>query len=358
MSVLLNLIFDSITNTVFAGQVYEPLLRMLDSEQITHAYLISFESHETYKIACERAKELTHHDKLTVIIKRRWPFICSFLLRIMARRLRVLLKKFTKYQIIARGPLAGVVAQYALDRDCCTRLTIQARGLLAQEYRYVHIHKVFIAKIFFKLRELCYERVERTAYKKSQPCLYRVQVVTHALAQYLITHFGTDKNFIELAVHDTPAIILPEFRALWRERVRLQLAISPKAYVYCFVGSAHAWQLPETVVNYFYDKYLQDNSSFLLLLTADKSMFERLLSKKGIARDAYKIMWVAHTQVYEYLSAADAGLLFRDHGLINWVSRPVKAMEYAAAGLPIIHNNTVAWLIKRHGINAQFANSP
>ncbi len=75
------------------------------------------------------------------------------------------------------------------------------------------------------------------------------------------------------------------------------------------------------------------------------------LLAKRVPENSYKIMSVVHEKVFEYLCAADIGIIFRESSVINWVSRPVKAMEYEAAGLSIAHNNTVAWIVARYGIN-------
>ena len=48
--------------------------------------------------------------------------------------------------------------------------------------------------------------------------------------------------------------------------------------------------------------------------------------------------------VIKYLCAADAGILLRKKDVVNWVARPTKILEYRAAGLKIIHNDTVAML--------------
>jgi hypothetical protein len=53
---------------------------------------------------------------------------------------------------------------------------------------------------------------------------------------------------------------------------------------------------------------------------------------------------VPHGMIYRYLAACDIGLIFREPHLINWTSRPTKVLEYQAAGLEIVHNNTIDFL--------------
>ena len=85
-----------------------------------------------------------------------------------------------------------------------------------------------------------------------------------------------------------------------------------------------------------------DPESFLLILSQDKETFKVLL--KDVSQNNYKIISVPHVEVKKYLAACNYGLLFREKHIVNWVSRPTKALEYQAAKLEIIHNKTVNYI--------------
>ena len=70
---------------------------------------------------------------------------------------------------------------------------------------------------------------------------------------------------------------------------------------------------------------------------------------EGVERNRYLVLSAKQDDVFRYLSVADAGLLFREKNVVNWVSRPTKMLEYRSVGLKIIHNNTVAWLSEERG---------
>jgi len=40
-------------------------------------------------------------------------------------------------------------------------------------------------------------------------------------------------------------------------------------------------------------------------------------------------------------------MLFREQTIVNWTSRPTKLLEYQAVGLEVVHNNTVAYAMKK-----------
>ena len=111
------------------------------------------------------------------------------------------------------------------------------------------------------------------------------------------------------------------------------------------------WQCAKESVRYF--KTLRDagllrasgdkknNEAFLLILSQDKTEFEKEIEKQQIPKKNYCVISVTPNDVYRYLSACDYGLLFRDKDIINFVSRPTKMLEYQSVGLEIIHNNTI-----------------
>jgi len=84
------------------------------------------------------------------------------------------------------------------------------------------------------------------------------------------------------------------------------------------------------------------------VLTPDVGQFKHIIQSRLQPCD-YRILHVPNAAVYRYLSAADFGIVLRDAGVVSWIARPVKAMEYEAVGLSIVHNNTVSWLINRYG---------
>lgn len=115
-------------------------------------------------------------------------------------------------------------------------------------------------------------------------------------------------------------------------------------HVYCYNGSGKTWQCPQESILFFKQELEKNKNVFLLILSQDKEIFNHFVSHHQLPQHSYHIMHVPHHEVIHYLSACDTGILLRKPHLVNWVSRPTKALEYQAAGLTIVHNNTVAWL--------------
>ena len=100
------------------------------------------------------------------------------------------------------------------------------------------------------------------------------------------------------------------------------------------------------MIEFFKTKLAQDSQAFLLILSSQADIFIKLMELSQINSTNYYITGVRHQEIYQYLAIADFGLILREPHLLNWVSRPTKALEYAAVGLTVLHNNTVNWLVE------------
>ncbi len=335
---LIFILYDSVTNSVFEGQVKKLLQKKAAENPYRPVHLVTFES---------RTLTIQKNFKdIRITYLKRMPFIGWPTLLYATKQLTSFLRLFPEYAIIARGPIAGVIAQRSVRNTACTQLIIQARGLLAQEYEYMHarVKRSPIVRFVHRFRAAQLSNVETQAYKKHASINKTIEAVSPALRERLISAYSAHAEIITIARDDIPQTIKTTQKKAWRTIIRNKLLISEDWTVYCYNGSAKPWQKPGDTIAFFKDTLKKKPYSFLLILTTDVSVFEILIGD-SIAPNHYTIISVNHDEVYQYLCASDYGLLFRDDHVINWISRPTKALEYHAAGLEIIHNNTVAFLI-------------
>ena len=335
---LIFVLYDSITNSVFEGQVKKLLQKKAAENPYRPVHLVTFEP-RTFAIQ----KDIK---SMRITYLKRMPFIGWPTLLYATKQLTSFLRLFPEYSIIARGPIAGVITQRSVRNTACTQLIIQARGLLAQEYEYMHTREKSstIAQFVHRFRAAQLSKVETQAYRKQASINKTIEAVSPALKERLTNVYNTDSSTITVATDDIPLPIDSTQKSTWRSVIRKKLLISEDWTVYCYNGSAKPWQKPGDTIAFFKDTLKKKPHSFLLILTTDVSVFEILIGD-SIAPNHYTIISVNHDEVYQYLCASDYGLLFRDDHVINWISRPTKALEYRAAGLEIIHNNTVSFLI-------------
>lgn len=333
----ITVIYDGIENSVFQSQVLEPLLQNTHSQQL----LISFEKTSWPLTKIHNA--IPHH--IDVIVLKKIPFLGAISLRYATWQLKNILTRHNNYTLQARGPLAGWICLHAAT-SACTSLTIQARGLLAEEYRYAHQTTVGLKKIIHTLRAHQLFNLEDTVYNCTYTTAYPViiEAVSPALKQYLIDYFYTPESLITIATQDIPAPIDRKIKLQWRHEVRAELNIPDNTHLYCYSGSAKPWQCPTETLEYFIQLLQKNSQSILLMLTQDTELFIHMLARTNISVTNYRILHVPHKKIYRYLAACDTGIILREHHVINWTSRPTKALEYEAAGLEIAHNQSIAWL--------------
>ena len=349
---LIYLIYDSIQNSVFGSQVWQPLVKRVSENPTLQVTLISFEpTTVTHSFA---------HPQIQIIQKRRSWFWGKINLQILAWQITSYLPQNQPYTLMARGPFAGYIAQQ-ISTPLCSQLIIQARGLAHAEYQYSNAcsrhrepaklqAKPGVAIYYFKqiliwLRTKQLNSLECAAYQTKQSNII-VECVSAALQKYLVKNYHTDFSQTTIAEYDKPIKFTPAQCQDWRITLRNQLNIPANATVYCYSGSAHLWQCPDLVINFFKERLIQNQNSFLLILSNQPEVFANLLSQAQIPAHHYYATNVHHQEIYRYLAGADFGLIFREPHLLNWVSRPTKALEYASVGLTVLHNNTVNWLME------------
>jgi hypothetical protein len=359
------IIYDGIQNSVFESQVLLPLLSLIEQTPNLEATLVSFEKQRpSNQLLTSR---IPAHDRLHLVLCRRLPFFGSWSLRLAVFQLQRLLKFIPCNHIITRGPLAGQVALTALNQLArrhperlrtestikFPEVTIQARGLCAEEHRYTLKGQQlsWFARLKNKFIYNSLKKIEWQAYRNKRATDYPNQVtieaVSTALKDYLVATFRADPSKITIATRDIPKATAPAQVARWRIEVRQELGIPLTAVVYCYSGSFKAWQCARQTVAAFAYEYSRNKQCFMLVLTPDKEPFIAELERYKIPPANYRVITVRPADLYRYLSAGDYGMLLRERDVINWVSRPTKMLEYQAVGLKIVHNNTIAWLANK-----------
>lgn len=358
------ILYDGLKNSVFVSQVLQPLLNQLHKDNNLEITLVSFEKKrpsDEFLI-----KTIPAHDRFHLVVARRLPFLGKLSLRFAVYQL----KKFFRFnyvdEIIARGPLAAWVAIKSIrklqkensllvgQKNILIRL--QARGLCAQEYRFVYqfekqslIKKCFHKFIYHKLNQIEIDSYKCQVKKALRQNLnVEIEAVSPALKDYLVESFKVIPARVFIANKDLPNKISEEERIFWKQQIRTELGINMEDFVYCYSGSAKPWQCIPQTIQFFSDQYKKNLKSFLLILTSDVDKVKKIVSEYKLPQDRYLLMDVIPNKLNMYLCACDVGLLFRDNDVINWVSRPTKMLEYQAAGLKVIHNNTIGWLEKDH----------
>ncbi len=354
--------FDGVENSVFESQVLRASEKLICSEKFSKVILLSFQSN------ISRAKEIV--SKLSVpegiefIFQKKLPFFGTLSLERCVEITSAEIFKLFPDSIYARGPIAGYLCINALgkikDENLLLKnkkefpeLVIQAQGLLAKEYEYTTSHARWNPFLFpirwFVRRQL--ESLERKVY--GEPSLaklafpVKIRSITPALSDYLIEEFASSPRRIHLIEKEKISPLSKDTVKKYRQDTRSKLGIDQDAKVYCYNGTTKPWQCPKETVELFCQKLKDDSKAHLLIISQDKEVFASIIKKKGIPAANYSLV-TTHNQLdlYKMLCAADVGIIIRQDHPMNWVSKPIKVLDYLACGLEIEHNSTIAWVIE------------
>lgn len=133
------------------------------------------------------------------------------------------------------------------------------------------------------------------------------------------------------------AVSLDVFRfdGAQRDEAREELGVADR-FVVVYCGTVHPYQLPDRSVEFFKRLLWHEPRSFFLGLTFSPEKVEGLLDRAGVDRKDYRVMKLAYRDVPRYMSAGDAGLLFRVQNEYSRTSAPVKLAEYLSTGLFVV----------------------
>ena len=223
-------------------------------------------------------------------------------------------------------------------------IIIQARGLLYEEYKYLYFNKKnnLFLNLIHKLRAYELNIIEKSIYKNINN--FTIESVSLALKNHLNQTYKTKLKYIKIAKLDLIKNISNKDINLNKNLLLKKLNLNNK-YIYCYNGSGKAWQCPENVIKYFITKLKTNSNIFLLILSQDKDIFLEYINKYKLDKNYCLIISVNHNEISKYLSICNAGIIFRENHILNWVSRPTKILEYKSVNLKIIHNNTIEYLV-------------
>jgi hypothetical protein len=238
--------------------------------------------------------------------------------------LRCLLSWRKENCIMARNPIATNMGLILRSAGVVKKVIYDGRGAMAAEWQEYDFNQ----PLEFKGQV---EQLEKNAVQNSDKRL----AVSQALISYWEDHYNYQQNIHTII----PCLLSVEFieqaqksRAK-RLQIRKQLDIANGAKVLLFSGSVASWQNPVELFAMLKQALQDDPAIFLLLLSPNNSSWADLqLAFPGRVKHA----WVTPNRVFDYLAAADYGLLIRGESTTNLVAAPTKFAEYLAGGLKVL----------------------
>ncbi len=171
---LIFIIYDSVHNSIFEGQIIQLLEKKQKENPHQPIHLVTFE----YK------KDTPIPDKknIHITVLKKIPFIGTASIAYAVTQLKTFVQWFPSYAIIARGPIAVLIAKKTATAKACSHIIIQARGLLAHEYLYTRSQKNnLFSTLFHRYRTYQLHATEKLAYRPHHTIPTTIETVSTAL---------------------------------------------------------------------------------------------------------------------------------------------------------------------------------
>jgi len=201
---------------------------------------------------------------------------------------------------------------------------------VAPEERYDNSSKSVLNKIKYGLNKL----FEKRYLKKAK----HIIVVSQNLKEHYVSEYSIAPNKIIIVpncIYATPNdVYITEAES--NKTAQLKERLAPTGEVlYIYAGGVGVYHKVDSIVKWF-DEKVKGNSKLILLIPKSYKSVDTIESNERV-----KIFQVDHSDVRAYLLASDFGIIFRDDKLLNIVADPTKVPEYLAAGIRIIHTESV-----------------
>lgn len=122
-----------------------------------------------------------------------------------------------------------------------------------------------------------------------------------------------------------------------RSQYRRILNISNETKLFVFTGGLKAhWHMKDFMFQLMSITTSRSNNNHFLCITPDIKIANHLQEKFQLPANKTTLLFSQHSDVNNYLNAADFGLLLREDIITNNVASPTKFSEYLLCGLPVI----------------------
>jgi len=231
--------------------------------------------------------------------------------------------------IICRGAFATFIAIETRDKfRKDLRVCYDGRGAMAAEHEEYGVYPSYLVPFM----EMC----EKRSVLESD---IRI-AVTSELVGYWTTRYGYQTS------NPKDVVVIPTTLAenqikhgvnleKCRREKRAVLEIETNEILLIYSGSTAGWQSLELLNKYLRHRLTENKLIKVLILAKSHKNFNELQLEfpNRVTRK-----FVAHAEVFHWLSAGDYGLLLRNKSVTNSCASPTKYAEYLLAGLRVISN--------------------
>lgn len=309
--------------SVLESQVLE-LLKYLHKKGISVSLLQGIKNNREQNIILNKIK---NYPDIDVHWVRNYPTYRIFE-NITFKNFYIALKKIPDWRnaiIHVRDCTLGVIFKRMLQKyNLKNRLIIDLRGIDPIEAQYKKEHSNLTYRFLFSLQCRYAQKTYKRLFDNRLHDQIAISSVSKGIDEYIKKHYP--KCSYKRTIHPNIAGSLMQFDKKGREKIRAKFGLkNDDVIAICATGGGGIWQKDKDIIN----KLLQIGIKVINL------------SKHPIDIEGCISTFIPFSEMPAFLSAADAGILWRENLPFNNTASPSKLSEFAATGLFIIHNGSV-----------------
>jgi hypothetical protein len=301
--------------SVFDSQVVALLNCFIESDQVSEIVLVLGTD---YKGVFNDKKIKNLNQRVKIEYYKQYPqyiLIESLTVNSITRALKGI-ENMNDYVIHVRNDVTAHYAYKAIKRlkGKTNRIIADVRGAGLEQLIEFSAKNKFV---------LWLKKIQRNQVNKSLSKIKNLSVVSQSLKKYVYDKVGGDIN---VRVNSCLANRDFKFDEKVRSKLREELNVAnDESLLVLSTGGDNAWQ----------------NTKQTIATLTDKNFKILNLSRTQIPHPNVITKFVPYSEMFKYLCAADASIIFRNKGVTNQVASPVKFSEYVSCGLPVLTNDSV-----------------
>lgn len=331
-------IISEFPNNVIRSQTIEYLYKMKEEKGLNFKLIILMSFVPLIKRRKELKKILDDYKKnygiKTIIFPvLRNHFIASSYIGFLL--FSIFFFKYRNYKIVihARGGFASNVCSKLKKIYSNLSYVCDFRGDYEAENKF-NLQRIKASKLKIKITDYLFPKFLKQSLRNSD----KIICVSNKLKKLIIEKYDANSDiiFVMPCLADEETFYYDEEI---RKKTRRRLNIEDK-FAFIYAGGIGSWRYSDAVFQVISDIKKKFENIFFIVLTPNEKEAQNYSKKYFDDKDIF-IAKASKNEVFEYLNAADMGVLLREYDPLNIVASPTKFAEYYLTGLPAIISENI-----------------
>ncbi len=326
---ILYLSYDGLTDPLGQSQILAYLSR-INKENGIEITIISFDKPDVFEKNEKRVREILGTTTIrwhSLVYHKSPPILSTIMdLRTGWKKIKSLYKKENFDIVHCRGYMSAILGQ-KVKKKFGSKFIFDMRGWWPDEKLESGLWESSLFKPIYKY----FKKKEKQFFEESDITVS----LTYAGKKEIVENFHQPESKVGVIPTCVDFDVFKAFNEDTRNSIREQLGIPKDAYVVIYSGSIGANYPPKDILNIYQSIETEKEKHFLILSREPHSLITNAANELNI-KEKIHFASSEYDKVYQYLQAADIGIILYKMAFSTIGRSPTKLGEYWACGIPAI----------------------